>query len=121
MSRLHITDDGRILPCSAGIEPCKYAKEETPENPRHFDTNDRAAAEKQLEIIMKKEHGDFPEANKKLKERKKSENDFEHSLRIKEIDAGLLNDRFSRTPNPAEMIASDGFSNFRNLLASSSQ
>lgn len=120
MSRLHITDDGRILSCSAEIEDCKYAKNETAESPRHFDIDQMEMAQKQREIFMAEKHGHLPKKAQKakaLKSRKKNDTTFETSPRSEEIESNLINDRFARTPNPKTLIGTKEFDEFRNALA----
>ena len=120
MSRLHITDDGRILSCSAETEACKYAKNETAESPRHFEIDQMEMAEKQREVFMAKKHGHLPKKTQKvkIKARKKSNVVFETSQRSQEIESNLINDRFARTPNPNTLLETKEFDAFRNALAS---
>ena len=81
MGKIHITDDGRLLACSADIQECKYAKEETSDYPRHFDENDVQKATFYKEKLMKKKYGAFHQPVAKLSERKKSLTSFENSSR----------------------------------------
>lgn len=51
MSKLHVTDDGRVLPCSATIKVCKYGSRE--DGNRHFNNSADAEA-KAAEILLKR-------------------------------------------------------------------
>lgn len=51
MSKLHVTDDGRVLPCTASIKACIYGSRE--DGNRHFTNNDDAEA-KASEILLKR-------------------------------------------------------------------
>lgn len=51
MSKLHVTDDGRVLPCAASIKACTYGSRE--DGNRHF-TNNADAEAKASEILLKR-------------------------------------------------------------------
>lgn len=118
MSKLHITDDGRILSCSADILECKYAKYETEASPRHFEIDQMDQAIKQREIFMADTHGHFPKTQRKapLKARKKSQSSFDESHRSEEIWSSLANDRFARTPKPSDLTDKAEFSDFNESI-----
>lgn len=100
MSRLHVTDDGRVLRCTASVQSCIYKTRE--DGDRHFDNNQEAEA-KASEILLsrydtfssikrKSSKGTLPPREKR---QSASATDNSRSLSL----PGSLNDsRFGKVP-----------------------
>lgn len=55
--KLHVTDDGRILKCTASVKDCVYSN--SADGNRHFDANDMESASRKSAEILNKKYNKF--------------------------------------------------------------
>lgn len=93
MSKWHVTDDGRVLSCSAQIQSCTYSKRE---DNRHF-TSEEDAQEK-ASALLQSRYNTFSTQRKKTELPKRIKNDDRPgSLSIDVgVENDLLEDRFGK-------------------------
>lgn len=111
--RWHVSDEGRVLPCSAvHADTCIYSQREDGAT-RHFDLNDETSAEKKASSLLEKRYSKFGTTRKKatvLPERIKNKN-RPGSLSIDEIaDLSLGENRFGVLK--PDTISEEHFSDF---------
>lgn len=112
MNRYHVTDDGRVLPCSASVKNCSYSNAE--DGNRHFN-NIEEAEQKSAELLLNT-YDQFHSVSKKnidklsprVRSRAKTASIYKgYSM---DLDSTLETDRFARVP---ELSHGSNFQEFR--------
>lgn len=108
MSRLHVTDEGRVLTCGAQVQDCPYLSRE--DGNRHFDS--RTEAEQKAAHILSTRYGMLASSRRSSSPRRRGTG----AGRTLDLEGRSIQvNRFPRVPRP---MAGEHFDDFAQACAS---